>query len=569
MNTPVAKFNVSDYTQVASTPGGMVVYVSGVTRRGPVNDPSQIIDTYEKFRRIFGDEASESLFSELDPQASKFTTFVKRMLRYGARLRINRVVHTAIEGEAATASAKAPYTKDVYLNFYKKVKGEDAEGNEKVEKELERMAKAFTATIKYPGADYNGIHLVIKPASNGNKKAFDMDIVWPANPDYSESYQNIAYPNPSLSASEQTYLDSVSKLSQLVDFEYVDIKDAFAPDEDGNEFEPDWDNAQIEIMANLTQKLFIKDSPFSGGSNGGAVTKSDFLKATQAFDQYQDGPVLLAVPGIYDVDIQNAFASYAVSRQDMVYMGSLHITSTDQINNAIEDRNLIAGDTPYVVITCGGIKILDPNTNKKICISEIADVIGLIVTTYNNRGAWFDPASRQSASILDAIGVEFNFGTPALSKSLNDLANHGINPVISDNGILEWKSSYTCQLTDSAMSFLSVVMLTLYMRATMLPVLKSHLKEPCDIVTFKAMYRQFKTFLDNLANTQNRALWKYEYMGDQDASSLDDLTVNRKEDVQIGKYKAFLKVWVIVPLVDATLNMMLVMGDGEVGIEIE
>lgn len=82
------------------------------------------------------------------------------------------------------------------------------------------------------------------------------------------------------------------------------------------------------------------------------------------------------------------------------------------------------------------------------------------------------------------------------------------------------------------------------------------------------MWNQIRPFLDNLARTSTRALWKYEYMGDQDASSLDTLTVNQKNDVQMGKYKAYLKLWLIVPMIEVTLNIMLVQGDGEVGIEI-
>lgn len=534
MNTPNAKVNVSDYTQTASTPSGMEVYVSGVTRRGPVNDPSQAFDTYEKFVRVFGPSAPISMFENPNDPAKDFHIYVQRLFQYGARLRVNRIVHNTGE------------------NIVNKVKKAEPIFGMLTDISGGTPVKIFSAQPKYPGADYNGITIGIMPASNGNKKAFDMDISWPAYPEYSESYQNIPYPIEGKPASDQTFLDQVMKLSQLVDFEYTTF-DASALD---------------------TSKLLVKmddTSVFSGGNDGDPVTHADFIgddagTGVSAFDQIQGG-MILAFPGVYEGTVQAKGIAYATQRQDMVYMGSWKVTP-NTYENDITEKDQTIGDTKQAIISCGGIKILDSNTNKQIIISEIADVIGLCVSTFNNRGAWFDPASRQSASIINAIGVGNNFGTPALKGALNDLANHGINAVISDAGTITWSSSYTSQKTDSVLSFGSGMFLMLYMKATMLPVLKDHLKEPCDTVTFKSIYRQLKSFLDTLASTQNRALWKYEYLGDQDARSLDDLKVNTKEDVQIGKYKIFLKLWVIVPLIDITLNMMLVMGDGEVGVEI-
>lgn len=534
MNTPKATINVSDYTQTASTPSGMEVYVSGVTRRGPVNDPSQTFDTYEKYVRVFGGAAPVSMFENPDDPAKDFHIYVQRLFQYGARLRINRIVHNT--GDSITNKVKAAEPIFGMLT--------DTTGGTPV--------KIFSMQPKYPGADYNGIKAVISPSSNGAKGAFNLDIIWPAYPEYSESYQNIPYPTLGKPASDQTYLDQVMKLSQIIEFTYMDF--TATP----------LDSTKLLVKMDDT-------STFAGGSDGDTVTDADFIgndmgTGISAFDQVQGG-MIIAFPGVYKGTIQAKGIAYATQRQDMVYMGSWQVTP-NTYETDITEKDEIVGDTKQAIISCGGIKILDANTNKKIVISEIADVIGLCVSTFNNRGAWFDPASSQSASIINAIGVGYNFGTPALKNALNDLANHGINAVVSDSGVISWTSSYTSQKTDSVLSFGSGMFLLLYMKATMMPILRSHLKEPCDVVTFKSIYRQLKPFLDTLASTQNRALWQYEYLGDQDARSLDDLSVNSKEDVQIGKYKIFLKLWVIVPLIDITLNMMLVMGDGEVGIEI-
>lgn len=534
MNTPKATINVSDYTQTASTPSGMEVYVSGVTRRGPVNDPSQAFDTYEKYVRVYGEAAPISLFENPENPAKDFHLYVRRLFQYGARLRVNRIVHNTGDNIETPVEKAEPIFGMLT----------DTSGGTPV--------KIFSMQPKYPGADYNGIRCIITPSSNGNKSAFNLDIVWPSYPEYSESYQNIPYPTIGKPASDQTYLDQVMKLSQIVEFTYLNFDASTL------------DSAKLLVKMDDT-------SVFTGGNDGMPVTDADFIgddKGTgiSAFDQLQGG-MIIAFPGVYSGTVQAKGIAYATQRKDMVYMGSWQVTP-NTYESDIVDKDDIVGDSPYAIISTGGIKILDVNTNKKIVISEIADVIGLCVNTFNSRGAWFDPASRQSASVLNAIGVGENFGTPSLRNALNDLANHGINALISDSGVISWTSSYTSQKTDSVLSFGSGMFLLLYMKATIMPILKNHLNEPCDTVTFKSIYRQIKPFLDTLANTQNRALWQYEYYGDQDARTLDDLSVNTKEDVQMGKYKIFLKLWVIVPLIDITLNMMLVMGDGEVGIEI-
>lgn len=564
MNTPIAKINVSDYTQVASTPGGLIAYVSGVTRRGPVGDPSQIFDTYEKFKRVFGEDPDQSLFEGMDGSGSsgwgqinigntvsKFNLYVKRLFSYGYRLRVNRIIHDFQDGEMEQYKPSAPNPLETQIT------SDLLEGT---------SLPLFKASIKYPGADYNGIKITMSKASNGSSKAFNMNIDWPAYPEYSESYQNIPMPDFTKPKWEQTYLDNVMKLTQLVTFEYLDTKASLPSDFSVPTTQEEWDMFYKSLKISFKRNSKEYDV-FTGGSDGGPVSSLDFAKGVDAFDQVQDGPCILAIPGVTDLEAQAAYKSKAEMRKDMIYMGSVSVT-TDNVDSIIESKDTIIGDTPYSVISGGGIKILDPKTGRAMVISEIADVMGLVAVTYNQRGAWFDPASQQSAKILDAIGVGVNFGTPALSNKLNDLSNHGINMLVVDEGGIEWKSSYTSQLADSAMSFMSVVMLVLYMKATLLPVLKRHLKEPCDIPTFQSIYRQSKTFLDGLTSKQSRALWKYEYLGDQDAQSLDDLTVNTKEDVQIGKYKAYLKLWVIVPMVEAVINMALVMGDGEVGIEI-
>lgn len=539
MNTPVVNVNVQDFTQQASTPATGIVCVSGVTRRGPINDPSILISTMNQFEALYGGAAPKSMFAADAKGLDKFHIYVQRMLAYGARLRINRITHRAGHDETAE-EVEAKKATAISVKMSITPKGGSATPTE-----------IFKVQPKYAGADYNGIQVVVSASTNGNPKAFDLKLVWPNNPDLSESYSAVPLPDPNVEWAKQTFLNNLNKLSSIATFTKA-------------ETEP-------TVSAEATIAIVPATTAFTGGSDGAAVVDADFIgdgtdNGFHAFDTVSDS-MIVAVPGARIDAIHTTGVAYATLRQDMVYYGSV-LAVPGKAEDACTEKDEAIGDTEYAQISTGGIRHYDTATDTEIELDEIADTIGLTVWTHNNRGAWFDPASKQSATVLNALGVVQNFGTPARISELNTLANHGINAMVYRDGAIEWTSSYTSQKRNSALSFVSTMFLVFYIKNTMLPVYRSYLKEPCDTVTFKNMWNQIRPFLDNLARTSSRALWKYEYLGDQDASSLDTLVVNQKNDVQIGKYKAYLKLWLIVPMIEVTLNIMLVQGDGEVGIEI-
>ena len=59
--------------------------------------------------------------------------------------------------------------------------------------------------------------------------------------------------------------------------------------------------------------------------------------------------------------------------------------------------------------------------------------------------------------------------------------------------------------------------------------------------------------LDNLVDED--AMSEYTWMGDQDANSYNDLSVNNEADVRQGKYKAILKFKDIVPMQEITMGI--------------
>ena len=61
--------------------------------------------------------------------------------------------------------------------------------------------------------------------------------------------------------------------------------------------------------------------------------------------------------------------------------------------------------------------------------------------------------------------------------------------------------------------------------------------------------------MDNLVDED--AMSEYTYMGDQDASSYDQLSVNNEADVRQGKYKVILKYKDIVPMQEVMINIVI------------
>ena len=62
-----------------------------------------------------------------------------------------------------------------------------------------------------------------------------------------------------------------------------------------------------------------------------------------------------------------------------------------------------------------------------------------------------------------------------------------------------------------------------------------------------------KPILDNLVDQQ--AMTEYTWMGDQNATSYNDLTVNNEADVRQGKYKVVLRYKDVVPMQEITINI--------------
>lgn len=502
-DTARVNFNVKNFTSGVSIPSADIYYVLGITKRGPVEQPESdvsLIDSWPKFVRYFGGLM----------ETSDFPLLCYRALKRGARLRVCRV--NAVSTAAVKASAKT------FAN------GDGTPVN------------LFSAQPKYKGADYNKVSIEIKAASNGDDNYWDMSITHSDDSSLNEYYANISAFNAD-TADNQTCLNDVKNQSQLLDFTYLDASSA---------------------------TLLIPDtaaaSAFSGGVDPAGHVASDYSAALTTFDEVDDG-IIMAVPEIDDDALNAAGASYAAGRKDLVFFAHLPNSLTTAVDIKAE-RETVASNTKFVGFFGGGIKFRHPETLLEKSTSEMGDVLGIAAYVAKTYFPWYSLAGQSKGSVPDAMGVVNNFGTPAKFSDLNTLANAQVNMMVKRDNIVQLSGNFSGQYENNAEKFMNVVFLVLFIRKTVVPILNEYLEEPNDPVTFKAIFNRLQPFFEDLKSPRYRAIYEYEYNGDQFAKSLDELQVNNPTDVQNGKYTINLKIWAIPSLQELDFNLMLVQGEG-------
>lgn len=500
-NTAKVEFNIKNFTTGVSTPLPGIMYVEGLTKRGPIEQPELfLINSWAKYERIYGGLTG----------TSDFPLLCKRALVRGATLRVSRV------DAVSTAAVKAP-AENV----------QNADGT---------AVTLFTIRPKYAGADYNNISFEIKAASNAQTAYWDLSIVHDLEPDLNEYYANI----PAFvvgDANAQSALDEVMNMTQLIDFVYSDAS-----------------------TATLLVPAVAAANNFAGGVDPAGHVAGDYTAAMASFNDVDDG-MIMAVPEMDDDGVNSAGITYAAGRKDLVFFAHLGNDLTTAAN-LIAERVTVASDSKHGAFFAGGIRVRDEVTLQEKVISEMGDVLGIAAYVHDLYGEWYSLAGQKKGFVPDALGVVNNFGTPAGFADLNLLANSQINMMVVKNNITQLSGNFSGQYTNNQEKFLSIVFLVLWMKNVLKPILEEYLEEPNDPVTFKAIYYHLKPLLDSLASPAKRALYKYEYYGDQEANTLDDLQINDPVDVQNGKYKINLKIWAIPSLQELEFNLMLVQGEG-------
>lgn len=396
----------------------------------------------------------------------------------------------------------------------------------------------FDIVPKYAGADANDFKVEITAGSNGGAAYFDLILTHTTDGVTVETYRNLTI-DEFTTAANATFLDAVVNGSSFFDVVYKDL------------------SALTGVVVPVAIEAY-----FYNGSDGSAVVDADYTGDSNAktgffaFDAYDDAYNI----GVFDNGsdaVHIAGSSYAANRGDLVYFLEIPLTYKTQ-TQLIAQRDAYLVDSKYTYIYAGGLKIKDPITSQDKEILSMGDVMALANNTAKDFGEWRSFAGNQNGLITGALGVVNNFGAAGNFGQLNALAQRQINMVIlRDNAIKLW-GNFSAQLKDDQEKFINIVRLVLFLKKSLRPTLENFLEQPNDIPTWKQIYYTVKPFLDGLKT--DRAIFSYDWQGDQDAANLQSLTINNPTDVTNGIYKVNLAIKAIASVQEINVDIILTPG---------
>lgn len=583
-----------------------ISFVQGVTKRGPISDPSEVILSWEDFVKTYGGYLA----------TSDFPLICKRAFDYGSQLRVSRVAHYTDVSDKSTLTADTAVVNNakvltfsgdlitgnvvnLTINGVTVNTAFNTDNNTTIEDLIDDIdtTMGYKASI-IPATDYRAI--VIWPSDNTALTITTSDVTGGA------SQATIAVTNSVdiREATSLTPLFSFTMKNPGADYNNIFVEINTATNGSADYFDLGIYHAQEPALNEVYQNLKINGNPtvnnsdylsviaqqsklltpvyrdlssttgqlvpgifelfYNTGSDGDPIVAADYVGDSAgktgfySFDNEDDG-YQISAPEISDNTVHVGGSAYSASRKDLVYLA--HLSNTNLTASAlISARNTTNIDSSYTAFFAGGLKVLDPITSQQKNISELGDVMGLAANSDNFFGEWYSFAGTQRGIIRNALGVVNNFGNPANYNALNLISNSQINMVIQEDGITYLKGNFTAQRASSRTSFLNTRRFLIYLKKLLTPTLKRYIEEPCDIPSFKALWLEVKPVLDDLASANKRALFDYRWVGGQQYNTIEEViqnTSNTENDIDQGKYKVKLYLKIIPSMQEIGLDLII------------
>lgn len=452
--------------------------VLGVTERGKIGE-SVLVGSWQEYTRHFG--------GLLPSEISEFPLYCKRALERGGKLRIARVGHyNTISDKTTLQGVQASHT----------VTGDDS--------------NSIVFKANSVGVWGNNVHVSVKEARNGADKQFDVTISIKGFPDLTQTISNL---NEVLTDKDvatfntQSLLLTIENKKGKLKVEEFDLKNG-AFDE-----------------KTIVDADYIGDSSASTGLH--------------VFDNDNDF-VKIAIPEKAIPAIDVALIAYVENRRDCraVLRTPIGISGSTAVEYR-ERKNTFTGTTApstwLADMIFGAIQITHPITGAVHTIHSIGDVLGAMSQRDSKNAEWFAVAGAKRGRIHNALGVEYNLGTPARATEFDNVSNKGITAVISDPdfGVVIW-DNVTLFKEPTLLRHSNIADLLVHLNRVIAPLVKSELFEPNDLETWKAVHRRVRPLMESLK--ERRAIWDYLYQGDQYVDSIDDAQINNRFNVDAGQY---------------------------------
>lgn len=557
-NTPKVNFNFSNENVEISVPQNGISHFCARTTKGKFNDPSVLISSFIQFQRLFGEE--------IVPDGSESN--IKKALALGSKLRIARV-----------AGGSASYG---YL-----IGSDDA-------------VKEFTITFTSPTNDVKSLVFKVRSIEQGTPfmdvytsiyGKFDVDTTSGPNArivftQYAESTHTTVLDKRSILQWNVTkhitdFQSMVNFLNQCpnITLEVVTFDGETNYDIYGV---LTWLSENPEYIPSMVADPNYYE--IESGSDGGDSTTDTWLEAYNSLKDYVDGYnlVLSHVHQHLTSSATDVTTVYQTVAEDVVAGKEIKLMvevpkptegqTTSQYFAALKNMVNAVGQDPMICYFGGGIKYYNNLGILRDC-DVMGTVIGLHDSCASKYGPWYSPAGQNRGIVTDAVGpVMENLGVPSQMDTLQEFAEWYMNLfVVKDTRYAGKRTmlwhNFTSNPLNNSEKFISIVNLNLYLKKQLRPILESFLEEPNTFETWKNIYYSVKPLLDDLI--VRNAMTEYQWLGDQDATSYAELSVNTESEVRQGYYKVKLIYKDIVTLQDITLDVIISSSENVVTIEPE
>lgn len=570
--SPIVVFKFENNNVQQTTPLLGVSCFLARTEKGPYDDPSELITSFSQFQRIFG--------KEIVPDGS--VSNIEKALVGGSKLRIIRVLGAGAKKGTITKAEDSRVLEEDEIELASAIPGE-VQASEVMKFTSGGTNVSFGLVTKgYGDPIGSGDYFKVGFSKSVNTLFYN---IYDANGSILESGPVITYKTKD--AQNKTSVDYLALSNFASNSAYLEPKMVTTTDKIKS-FENlvAWLQTSIDQTENpLTIQVGGKEATttetmFNGtlGTAGADPTADEWIASLDLVKDYTD-VYQLACSHIHQhlktdqdvLKVHKAAKDMCAELQEYTYYIEVpkyttHYSEGTQPRNKqsiitwIKNCLGSIGNSKYAAYFAGGIKYYNEFgllTNSDV----LGTIFGLGDTSASNYGPWKSFAGMNRGVIYDGQGpVSPNYGSDSRYNELNELAQMYANMIVikdtpsSGKQTMLWHC-FSSQVKQDSERFLSIVRLNLYLKKTLRPILNKYLEEPNIWGTWKNIYLEVKPILDNLVD--ENAMSEYTWMGDQDAGSYSELSVNNEADVRQGKYKVILKYKDIVPMQEITINIVI------------
>lgn len=541
-STPKINFNFINNNVEVSTPVKGVSTVLARTTKGPVLDPSVLINSTTHFARVFGEE--------IVPDGSMSN--IQAALMGGSKLRIIRVVGPGSQPGVVNLN-KPCFT----IQVDKEVVGVKLNTRRAGEPigTSENFSVKFTTnnnTLYYEVIGGNGTTVEAGPVftykTKDTNNRTSVDYLALANWIQNNNYFKVSMVKMNADAeaeavSAESFLNKLAKADNSATSIAVVIKAATAAGTIGKaetsaatsaewikalEFVKDYTDSYNVVLSHIDQHLIASESI------------KVYIKLRQLLDEVNEFRSFIEIPW-YDSD-------------------KVTPKTLEKIVQAATQLQAAIGHSKWISYFAGGLKYAN-----SFGLPQNADVLGTVLgladSSATGYGYNYSFAGVNRGVVSDAAGPAVaNFGSPARTNDLEQLANNYINifvvkdtPSFGKRTVL-WHN-FTSQVKQDSFRFIGNTGLILNIKKTLRPILESYIEEPNIWNTWADIYARVKPLISSWVD--NNALTDPVWQGDQHASSWKDLKVNTEEDVRQGKYHIIFSFKDIVSMQQINVDVVL------------